>query len=228
MPPADATTLGRVPLFSGLAEADLAALAGRLRSRRYGRGEAVFLHGDPGTSLCIVETGRVKLGFTSAEGREVIFDVVGPGEEFGELALLDGEPRSADAVALEASTLLLLHREEFIRYVEHHAGFALQLIGILSRRLRRDAELMQDAIFLDVPARVARTILRLAADDTATEQDGQRVTPQLYQSDLAGLVGTTRETLNKWLGIYETQGLIRQQKGRIAVLDADGLRRRIY
>jgi CRP/FNR family transcriptional regulator, cyclic AMP receptor protein len=228
MRPADATSLSRVPLFSGLPEADLAALAGRLRVRRYGRGEAVFLHGDPGTSLCVVASGRIKLGFTSAEGREVIFEVVGPGEEFGELALLDGEPRSADAVALEPATLLLLQREEFVRYVETHAAFGLQLIAILSRRLRRDAELIQDAIFLDVPARVARTLLRLVTDDTAAEQRGQPLTPHLYQSDLAALVGTTRETLNKWLGVYENQGLIRQEKGRIAVLDAEGLRRRIY
>jgi CRP-like cAMP-binding protein len=220
--------LAEVPLFAGLPPDDLAALAARLRPRRYSRGEAVFLHGDPGTSLCIVETGRIKVGFTSAEGREVIFEIANPGDEFGELALLDGEPRSADAVAIEASTLLLLHREDFTAQLERRPRIALQLLAALSSRLRRNAEIMQDAVFLDVPARLARTILRLAADETATQQGGRTLTPPLYQSDLAGIVGTTRETLNKWLGVYESQGIIRLEKGRIAVLDADALRRRIY
>jgi CRP/FNR family transcriptional regulator, cyclic AMP receptor protein len=224
----DTALLGRVPLFGGLDQADLAALGARLRHRRYARGEAVFLKGDPGTSLCIVETGRVKLGFTSVEGRAVIFDLLGPGEEFGELALLDGEPRSADAVAVEASKLLLLDRDEFVRYLENHARLGLQLMSILSRRLRRDAELIQDAVFLDVPARVARTLLRLAIDDLSAGQTGVRRTPRLIQSDLAGMVGTTRETLNKWLATYESQGLIRLEKGGIVVLQPEVLRQRIY
>jgi CRP/FNR family transcriptional regulator, cyclic AMP receptor protein len=226
--PANAQLLGEVPLFAGLPEEDLIALASRLRQRKYGRGEAVFLHGDPGTSLFIVESGRIKVGFTSSEGREVIFEIANPGDEFGELALLDGEPRSTDAVAIEPSVLLLLHREDFTYHLERRPRVALQLLAVLSRRLRRNAELMQDAVFLDVPARLARTILRLAADDTATQEGGRPLTPHLYQSDLAGIVGTTRETLNKWLGIYETQGMIRLVKGRIAVLDAEALRRRIY
>jgi CRP/FNR family cyclic AMP-dependent transcriptional regulator len=224
----EATLLGRVPLFSGLDQDDLAALSARVRHRKYARGEAVFLKGDPGTSLCIVELGRIKLGFTSVEGREVIFDLLGPGEEFGELALLDGEPRSADAVAVEPSRLLLLDRGEFVRYLEQHGRLALQLLAIMSQRLRRDAELIQDAVFLDVPARVARTLLRLAVDDVTPGPPGVRRTPRLIQSDLAGLVGTTRETLNKWLSMYETQGLIRLEKEGIAVLQPDALRRRIY
>jgi CRP-like cAMP-binding protein len=154
----DAALLQQVPMFAGLEPEDLEALAGRLRRRKYQRGATVFVHGDPGSSLYIVESGRVKLGFTSAEGREVILELAGPGDEFGELALLDGDPRSADAVALEPTVLLLLHRDDFLRYVESHARVALQLLVIMSRRLRRDAELIQDAVFLDVPARVARTV----------------------------------------------------------------------
>jgi CRP-like cAMP-binding protein len=228
MTSSDAALLQKVPIFAGLEVEDLEALAVRMRRRRYARGATVFVHGDPGSSLYIVESGRVKLGFTSAEGREVILELAGPGDEFGELALLDGDPRSADAVALEPTVLLLLHRDDFLRYVEMHARVALQLLVIMSRRLRRDAELIQDAVFLDVPARVARTILRLVEDETASESGGQKLTPQLFQSDLAGIVGTTRETLNKWLGFYETQGLIRMEKGRIAILNPEGLRRRIY
>jgi CRP-like cAMP-binding protein len=218
----DPQLLSRVPLFSALDPADIAGLSARLRQRRFAPRQPIFLQGDPGGSLCIVESGRVKLALTSAEGREVILDLIGPGEAFGELALLDGLPRSADAIAVEASMLRFLDRDDFVHYVEAHPGLALRLMLVLSQRLRRDAELIQDAVFLDVPARVARTILRLA-----TDTNGVLLTPRLTQADLAGMAGTTRETLNKWLGIYEAQGLIRQQKGRIAVLQAEALHRRI-
>ena len=104
----EAAVLMQVPLFAAFAAKELEPLAASLRRRRYARGEAIFLQGDPGTSLCLIETGRVKLGFTSPEGREVLLDLLGPGDVFGELALLDGEPRSADAVAVEPTQLLLL------------------------------------------------------------------------------------------------------------------------
>jgi CRP/FNR family transcriptional regulator len=101
---------------------------------------------------------------------------------------------------------------------------AVDLLAVLSRRLRRDAQLLQDAAFQDVPARLARTILRLAKPP---REGGEPTTPRLTQTDLAGLVGTTRETLNKWLGIYQDQGLIRLDKGHVVVLQAEGLRRRM-
>jgi CRP-like cAMP-binding protein len=155
--------------------------------------------------------------------------LLGPGDVFGELALLDGEPRSADAVAVEPTELQLLQRDEYLHFLRDRPSVALDLIGILSRRLRRDAEVIQDAIFLDVPARLARTILRLSdAASTVAPGEGPPVTPRLTQRDLAGMVGTTRETLNKWLGVFEEQALIRRVTGRIAVLDPAGLRRRIY
>jgi CRP-like cAMP-binding protein len=225
----DATLLSRVGLFASLNAADAADLANHLRRRRYARGEAVFLRGDPGTSLYIVESGCIKLGFTSPDDREIVFDLLGPGDVFGELALLDGEQRSADAVAVDTTELLLLQRDEYLRFLSDRPSVALDLIGILSRRLRRDAEVIQDAIFLDVPARLARTLLRLSgAVSTATPGEGPPVTPKLTQRNLAGMVGTTRETLNKWLGIFEERALIRRVAGRVAILDPAGLRRRIY
>jgi CRP/FNR family transcriptional regulator, cyclic AMP receptor protein len=216
--------LKAVPLFAPLSAADLERLGQRLRKRRYGRSETIFATGDPGTSLCLIASGRVKLALTSAEGREAILDLLGPGDVFGELALLDGDPRSADAVAIEPTELLLLARDEFLRFLDERPKVAVAMLSVLSRRLRRDAELLQDAAFLDVPARLARAILRLAASDP----DGVTRTPKLVQSDLAGMAGTTRETLNKWLGFYEDQGLIRREEGRLVVLRPDELRRRIY
>jgi CRP/FNR family transcriptional regulator, cyclic AMP receptor protein len=219
----EARILAEVPLFAQLDQQDLGRLAAALRPRSYRKGETIFVTGDPGTSLCIVKTGRVKLALSSNEGREVILDMLGPGEVFGELALLDSEPRSADAVAVEASDLLLLHRDEFLRFLRERPEVAISLLGVLSRRLRRDAQLVQDAAFLDVPGRLARTILRLAAPD----DNGLLRTPRMTQSDLAAASGTTRETLNKWLGIFTDQGLITWNASRVSVLDPERLNRRI-
>ena len=218
------SVLARVSLFADLEENYLRRLAEELRPRRYRRGESVFVTGDPGTSLCVVNAGRIKLALTSNEGREVILDVLGPGEVFGELALLDGEPRSADAIAVEPTELLLLQRDEFVRFLRAQPDAAISLLGVLSRRIRRDTQLVQDAAFLDVPARLARTILRLAERDA----HGVLRTPRLTQTDIAGAAGTTRETLNKWLGFFANQGLIEWVDSQVVVLDADRLRRRIY
>jgi CRP-like cAMP-binding protein len=220
-----AAVLAGVPLFGRLPPTALDELSARLRRRRYRRGEAVFFQGEPGSSLCIVHDGRIKLGLTSPEGREIILDLFGPGEAFGELALFDGEPRSADAIAVEPSELLLLERDEFLSVVLRRPELAIELLSTLARRLRRDAQLLQDAAFQDVPARLARTILRLAEAPAAGQP---AVTPRLTQTDLAGMVGTTRETLNKWLAFYQEQGAISWHKGRVTVLRPDWLAQRIH
>src|SRR5687767_3955834 len=111
---ADTSVLARVSLFADLTAEELADLAAKLRSRRYAKGEVVFLCGDPGTSLCIVEAGRIRLGVSSPEGKARTLSLLGPGDFFGELALLDGQPRSADALAAEPSRLLLLPRDSFL------------------------------------------------------------------------------------------------------------------
>jgi CRP-like cAMP-binding protein len=218
--------LARVPLFGGLPDEHLAALGAYLRTRQFRPGERVFMQGDLGAALYIVVTGQVKLAVSSAEGREIIIDLFGPTDFFGELSLLDGEPRSTDAWAIEPTGLLLLEREAFLGFIRERAVVMEHLLTVLCKRLRRDATIIQDAAFLDVPARLARTILRLSAHPGSGPSNGS-MTPRLSQSNLAGVVGTTRETLNKWLGIYEDQGLLKREKGRIAVLQPEALRKRI-
>jgi CRP/FNR family transcriptional regulator, cyclic AMP receptor protein len=220
---AESDLLKRVPLFAQLPAEALAELAGHLRHRRFPRNGMVFSQGDPGASLCIVEAGRVKLSLTSSGGREMILDLFGPGEVFGELALLDGEPRSADALAVEPTELVMLDRADFVSALLHRPELAIDVLALLGRRLRRDAALLQEAAFLDVPTRLARTLLRLAEP---SPDDGPLSTPRLSQSDLAGLTGTTRETLNKWLGVLQDEQLISLDKGRIIILQPAALRSR--
>ncbi|HEU4758574.1 MAG TPA: Crp/Fnr family transcriptional regulator [Dehalococcoidia bacterium] len=219
--------LAQVPLFTGLSSEELDALAALSRRRRYGKGEVVFRQGDPGSVLYIIESGQVKLTLTSTDGKEVILALLGPGGFFGELSLLDGEPRSADAVARLDSLLWALQRQHFLEFLDGRPRAARGLLAALSRRLRRTTELVQDAGFLDVPGRLARALLQMSEAAGQAGPDGVVVSPRLTQAELAEMVGATRESVNKWLGVYERQGLLRRQRGLITVLRPDELRNRV-
>jgi CRP/FNR family transcriptional regulator, cyclic AMP receptor protein len=220
--------LARVVLFTELTEADVASLAARLRRRRCARGEVIFLRDDPGDSLFIVKTGVIRIVLTSPEGKEMTLALRGPGDFFGELALLDGEPRSADAVAQEPAELLLLQRDDFLELVGERPSVAVALIKVLSQRLRQSSQIVEDAAFLDVPARLAIAILRLLDAQGQVDEPGSVIAARLSQAELAALVGTRRESVNRWLRFYEQQGLIRYERGQITVLRPDGLRKRVY
>jgi CRP/FNR family cyclic AMP-dependent transcriptional regulator len=217
-----------VALFGGLTSEERAALAARLRRRRFRKGWTIFLHGDHGRDLFIVESGSVKICMTTADGKEITLAILGPGEFFGELALLDGEPRSSDAITMEDSEFLLLERAEFLQFINEHPSVALRVMEVLSRRLRADNQLVQDAAFFDVAARLARVILRLAESVGQKDDGGTTIARRLTQNDLAGMVGTTRESINKWLAQYERLGLVERRAGLIRVLNAEALRKRIY
>jgi len=216
--------LANVALFARCSAEELAAMSARLRRRSYARGQVIFQEGHQGTALYVIECGRVKLGLSSPEGKEVIFDLLGPGDFFGELALLDGEPRSADATALDPCDLLVLDRVGFHQQLAQQPRMASSLLAVLSRRLRRDARLMSDAAFLDVPARLARVLLNLAESSGHPTSDGVMLDCRLTQTDLAGLVGSSRVSVNKWLQVFCRQGLITQVRGRVTVRQADRLR----
>ena len=222
-----APVLAKVPLFAGLRADELEELSALFRTGRYRKGEVVFREGDSGTALYVVEDGEVKLTLTSLEGKEVTLALLGSGAFFGELSLLDGEPRSADARTRVASTLLALEREHFLRVVESRPQLARSLLAALSRRLRRTTEMVHDAGFLDVPGRLARALLQMSDVDVRSGPDGIVDSPQLTQVELAEMAGATRESINKWLGIYERLGLVERQKGFVTVLKPEELRRRI-
>jgi len=226
----DPELLARVGLFADLSAAELIALRALMRPRAYARDEVVYLRGDPGTAFYVIASGRVKIALTSADGKELILRRLDAGEFHGELALLDDEPRSADAVATEPSVLLVLHRDAFRQFLMERPTVAFKLLARLSYYLRRNTDLIQDATFLDVPARLARILLELAGASEAEmlPPEGVAIPDKMKQSELASLVGATRESVNKWLGSFERQGLIRLEKGHITLLRPAALRQRIY
>ncbi len=216
--------LARVPLFADLNASELEDLSTYLRRRRYGRGEAVFREGDSGESLFVIEEGLVKIAISSPEGNEVILDLLEASTFFGELALLDGQPRSADAVAIEPSVLLSLGRTDFLRYLAAKPGAAATMLATMSHRLRRTTNQLRNVAFLDVPARLAQVLLKLSGAGDGSEVPASEPF-RLTQSQIASLVGTTRESVNKWLGFYERHGLIRREGGHVAVLEPKQLRK---
>jgi CRP-like cAMP-binding protein len=222
--------LSQVGLFADLSTAELVGLASLMRPRPYGKDEVIYLRGDPGTAFYVIVSGRVKIALTSPEGKELILRRMGQGSFHGELALLDDEPRSADAIAMEPTVQLVLQRDAFRHFLADHPSVATKLLGTVSHYLRRNAELIQDATFLDVPARLARTLLELAVQPGSSElpAPGAVITDRMKQGELAALIGATRESINKWLGSFERQGLISYDKGQITLLRPAGLKQRIY
>jgi CRP-like cAMP-binding protein len=201
-----------------------------MRPRPYAKDEVIYLRGDPGTAFYVIASGKVKIALTSPDGKELILRRLGPGGFHGELALLDDEPRSADAIATEASVLFVLQRDAFRQFLSDHSDAATKLLGTVSQYLRRNADLIQDATFLDVPARLARVLLELATQPGSTDLPpaGAVIPDRMKQGELASLVGATRESINKWLGSFEKQGLISYEKGQITLVRPAGLKQRIY
>ena len=218
--------LAKVPLFAGLPPTELDRLGRLMRARDYTRNEVIFLEGDAGTSLCVIASGRVKIVLTGADGREVVLNVYGPGEFFGEFALLDGEPRSADAVAQEPSRVFTLRRGDFLGFLEAHPRSVATLLAMLSRRLRHTTRVVQDATFRDVPARLARVVLDLADAHGRPVAGGILVDARLTQTELAQMIGASRETVNKALRSFEREGLLRFERGSITIAQPESLRAR--
>ncbi len=227
---ADPELLVRVGLFADLTQEELISLAGLMRRRPYAKDEVIYLRGDPGTAFYVIASGKGKIALTSPEGKELILRRLAAGGFHGELALLDDEPRSADAVATEPTVQLVLQRDAFRHFLSEHHEMATKLLGTVSRYLRSNADLIQDATFLDVPARLARVLLELASEPGATDLPpaGAILPDRMKQGELASLVGATRESINKWLGSFERQGLIAYDKGQITLLRPAGLKQRIY
>ncbi len=219
--------LSQVPLFAGFSKEEIDALTAFVRSRPYPKGSVIFHQGDPGTTLYFVDSGEVKLTLSSAEGNEIILALIGQGGFFGELALLDGEVRSANAWARVDCELLALERVHLQHFLERYPRAASGMLAALSRRLRRTTEFVHEAAFLDVPARLASVLLQLTEARGQPGPDGVVRSPRLTQNELADLIGATRVSVNKWLGVYEGEGLVRRHKGFVTVLRAEELRKRL-
>jgi CRP-like cAMP-binding protein len=208
-------------LFAGLEEPAVALVANALRVRRFRRGEVIFHAGDPGDSLFIVSAGSVKITVTAEDGTEpAILTTIGPGGFFGELALLDGAPRSATAAAVDAVETLVLRRDAFDRLVDTEVGLRRTLLAALAAEIRRLTAQVEDLHFLDLPGRLARHLLREIAGDDGQPPSGEARLPWPYtQGELASMIGGSRQSVNRLLADFIGQGLLRFEGDELVVPD---------
>ena len=220
--------LKKVPLFAGLNDATLAGLAQQLHRRTFKRGTIIFHKDQTGDALYVIESGRIRIFLPTESGEELTVEVAGSGDVFGELALLDGRPRSASAESLEDSAVYTINRSEFTQYVTATPQFAVALIELLSSRLRHVTEYAESLAFLDVHARLARVLLEMTDRYGVKKNNSVELDFDLTQADLATMVGATRERVNRALAAFRSQGLIELRGRKIALLDTTRLRQRIY
>src|SRR5216684_1752586 len=220
--------LKQVPLFADLADEDIRSLMALAKKRTFRNGEVIFHRDDPGTVLYVIKEGKVKICLISPDGQEISLVVFGKGECFGELTILDGLPRSADAVALEKVECYTLQRSDFHQAIIKNPKIAIQVLEVLSKRLRTTDNMVEDLIFLDVYGRVAKKLLELADSHGTKVENGTRIEVRLTQQELASMVGASRESVNKVMGYFTDKNFISTDKHRITLHRITELKRRIY
>ncbi len=205
---------------------DLIALA---NERRFARGATLFNKGDSGTSMMLVLSGHVRVGTVSLEGREITLNLIGPGEILGEIALLDGKPRSVDATAADDVLLLVIERRHFLPLLFRHEGLVERMLCVLCDRLRKTSAMLEELTLFDFTTRLARLLVKLGDDygspivhknSTAAVRIGLKVS----QRDLSTMVASTRESVNKQLRIWRDAGIVELRAGHVILLDHAALR----
>ncbi len=216
----------RAPLFAALDAEAGQALLDEMTSLRLERGDVLFHEGDPGDRLFVIGEGKVKLGASSADGRENLVAILGPGEMFGELSLFDPGPRTMTATAVAETQLMGLGNDSLTSLLSGRPEVAKSLLAALAERLRRTNEHLADLVFTDVPGRVAKALLDLAGRFGRPVEDGVMVSHDLTQEELAQLVGASRETVNKALADFATRGWLKLEARAVLLLELDRLRHR--
>jgi len=216
--------LKRLPLFTHLTDAELTALAKDFTVRRFQQGETIFFQGDPGQALYLIETGRVRIYVQDDGGQETSVIFYSAGDIFGELAAIDGLPRSASAIAADETTVHVLSRERLRAHLLTSPQLAYNFMQALAVRVRYSTLQVGSLTLHDVPSRLARKLLELAQGYGRVESNGVRIDMPLTQSDLASLIGATRESANKALGNFKRRGLIRIEQNHITIIDPEALR----
>jgi CRP/FNR family transcriptional regulator, cyclic AMP receptor protein len=207
-------------LLGKLSSSEIDTLLRYSRVERYPAGEEIFAKGSPGNSLMIVLRGRVRISAISLTGKEIVLNIINAGEIVGEIALLDGGERSGDAVAMTDCELLVLNRRDFMPFIENRADICLMLIKILCQRLRQTSEQVEDLQFRHLASRIAKALLHLSERSGQQAIDGNVRELHISQSELAHIVGSSRESVNKQLQAWHKAGFIDLAKGSIVIRDA--------
>ncbi|MEV5888826.1 Crp/Fnr family transcriptional regulator [Nonomuraea fuscirosea] len=219
-----AAVLAEIPLFRVLGEKGIRSTAQAGVSRRYRAGQIIFHQGDPGESLFVLLDGLVKVVFTTEHGDEIVLNMLSRGDTFGEMALLDGSPRSASITTVRPAWVFALPRARLLELMREHPGLADEFLRLLGRMVRRLTDQAADLAFLDLGGRLAKLLLQLA--DKHGHSDGVVDLPGLTQSDLAALIGASRPAVNRALQSLVSRNLIAVKGRTITLLNVAALRKR--
>ncbi len=209
--------LKKVPLFASAEQTELERISSLLSEIDVKKDVSIISRDTTGDSLYVILRGRVKIVIPGDGGREVILNLLKTGEFFGEMALLDDLPRSADVVASEDSKLLVLRRDQFAEHIKNSPATALYIMAELSRRLRRADELISNLALLDVYSRVAHIMIDLAKKDGTEVEEGILIRDRPTQQDIASMIGTSRETVSRVLSEFQKRGFV-EMRGRDILL----------
>lgn len=211
--------LQSVALFWDLSEAELGYISEKMIARHYESGKFIFLEDSEGEQCFFVIQGSVKVTRLSKDGREVILAMLNEGEFFGEMALLDGESRSANVIALEETEVLTLNREDFLVVLQDYPQIAIQLLKEMAHRLRKSDRQIASLSLSDAEKRIALCIIRFA-DEQGVIRRGQVSIPRVpIQQDIANMAGTSRETVSRAINVLEKEHYIKRQGRELLILD---------
>ena len=209
--------LESVPIFSDLSKSDLTKISDRMTHRKFNKNQMILLEDDLGQTFFVIATGSVKITRLSDDGREVILAMLGEADFFGEMSLLDGDGRSANVVALEASEVLTLARNEFLDILENYPKISISLLEELTNRLRKSDQQIESLSLSDVEQRIGITLIRLAEELGTIKQGSVKIKNLPFQQDIANMAGTSRETVSRTFKLLEEKGLLSRQGRQLVI-----------
>jgi CRP-like cAMP-binding protein len=208
-------------LFAGLPDESFAQVVALANTRTYAKGASIFMQGDPGDSLYGVASGRVLISASGADGKEVSLNLQEPGSVFGEVALLDGQPRTASATTASKCELVIIQRDHFQQLLKREPTVAIHLLELVCQRIRWTSGMAEDTVLLPVPARLAKRLLTMAEINGRPHANGTELV--ISQAELASFLGVSRQIVNQYLQTWKREGWVELARGRIVVVDHDAL-----
>ncbi len=215
--------LRHIRLFDGMSSSEMQEMEKITRMEEVKKRQPLYLPGDPSSNVYLLKKGRVKIANTAPSGKEVTFEILEPGEVFGELEVLEDAPRSTSAETLDDTLICVIPRKDFDQYLAMHPNVTVKLTKLIGLRLKKIQSRVEDLVFRDVPARLAHLLVELSKSDGVKEATGIRLKAKLTHQEMANLIGCSRETVSTIMGQFRDQGLIHMDGRTITLLKPDAL-----